>query len=117
MRRNTAAVAIVVAIFLVGGGLAARTFGTRGQDAVARMSDDERALLAKLQSLRRGMSYQQVIAIMGEPDDGGPFGMRPKWKVDGSPLGQVAVYIHPDGARRILWISLGRFVYDQPLGT
>jgi hypothetical protein len=37
--------------------------------------------------------------------------------IEGSPLDQVAVYIHPDGARRILWISLGRFVYDQPLGT
>jgi hypothetical protein len=80
MRANNAfAIAIIISIFLVGGGLALRTFGTRGEDAVARMNSDERAILGKLLSLRRGMSYEEVISVMGAPDDEGPLGMRPRW--------------------------------------
>ena len=118
MRANNAfAIAIIISIFLVGGGLALRTFGTRGEDAVARMNSDERAILGKLLSLRRGMSYEEVISVMGAPDDEGPLGMRPRWNVGGSPLNGVAVYIFADGAHHFTWISIGRFVYDGQLRT
>ena len=92
-----------------------RTFGTNGQEAVDRMSPDERAFLAKLQSLRRGMSYEQVVGILGRPSDEGPLQMRPRWNVGGNPLSAVAVYIFPDGAHHFTWIGVGRFTYQEQL--
>jgi hypothetical protein len=117
MSKNVIAGAIVVAIFVVGGLLAARTFGTTGQEAVDRMSTDERAVLAKLKSLRRGMSFAEIETIMGSPDDEGPLRMRPKWHIGGNPLDAVVVYILPGGAHRFTWISIGRFTYDEQLRT
>ena len=106
---------IVAAILASGGALAVRTFGTTGQAAVERMSQDERALLEKLRSLKRGMSFDQVVAIMGTPDDEGPLQMRPKWNVGGNPMNAVVVYIHPEGAQRFTWIHVGSFIYDEYL--
>ena len=117
MSKNLVAGAIIAAFLAVAGLVAARTFSTTGQDAVERMSTDERAVLAKLQSLRRGMSFAQVAAIMGLPDEIGPLGMRPKWLIGGSQLNAVVVYILPSGAHRFTWISLGRFTYNEELRT
>jgi hypothetical protein len=113
--KNLAAAAIIAAFLAAGGWIAAGTFGTTGRDAVEKMSADERAVLVKLKSLRRGMSYDQVTAIMGAPDDTGPLGMRPKWLVGGSQLNAVVVYILPGGAHRFTWISIGRFTYNEEL--
>ena len=92
-----------------------RTFGTTGQHAIDRMSPDERAFLAKLRSLRRGMSFEQVVAVLGEPDDEGPLRLRPRWNVGGNPLSGVAIYLYPGGAHHFTWISIGRFTYQEPL--
>ena len=79
------------------------------------MSGDERALLAKLETLQKGMSPREVAAILGEPDDPGPLGLRPKWEVGGNPFNAVVVYFHPSGAQRLLWLSAGRFHYERNL--
>ena len=117
MSKNVAAGVIVAAIFVVGGLIAVRTFGTTGQDAIARMDSEEHAVLTKLQTIRRDMSFAQVVSIMGRPDDDGPLQMRPKWNLGGNPLNAVVVYIHSTGAHRFTWISIGRFVYDEELRT
>ena len=114
-RKNLIASAIIAVFIAAVGAIAVGTFGNTGQDAVDRMSGEERALLAKLKSLRRGMSFDQVAAIMGPPDDTGPLGMRPKWLVGGSQLNAVVVYILPGGAHRFTWISIGRFTYNEEL--
>src|SRR5271154_1539618 len=104
---------ILAAIFIVGGFIAVRTFGTTGPEAIARMDGEDRAVLAKLQSIRRDMLFSEVVAIMGPPDDEGPLEMRPRWNIGGSPLNVAVVYIYPDGAHHFTWISIGRFVYNE----
>jgi len=79
------------------------------------MNGDERALLAKLETLRRGMSPAEVVAVLGQPDDPGPFGLRPKWQVGGNPFNAVVVYFLSDGAHRVAWLSVGRFNYERNL--
>jgi hypothetical protein len=114
-KQNVVAVLIVAAVFVGGGLVAGRTLGTNGQDAIDRMSADERVFLVKLQSLRRGMSFEQVVETLGRPDDEGPLQMRPRWAVGGNPLNAAVVYIHPDGANHFTWISIGRFTYEGQL--
>ena len=107
---------LLVAVVIVLGGLAAiRTAVNSGQGAIAQMDDDERTFLAKLETLRRGMSPTEVVAILGEPDEPGPLGLRPKWQIGRNPLNAAVVYFAPDGAHRIAWLSLGRFNYERNL--
>jgi hypothetical protein len=102
----------VIALF---GIAAARTVLNSGPAAVAQMNGEELVLLAKLNTLRKGMSPNEVTAILGEPDDPGPLGLRPKWQVGGNPLNAVVVYFRLDGARRVVWLSAGRFHYERNL--
>jgi hypothetical protein len=113
--KNLVAGLVVAALVAAGGWLAARTFGTTGQEAIDRMSPEERAFLVKLQSLRQGMSLEQVVDTLGPPDDKGPLQMRPRWNVGGNPLNGVAIYILSNGAHHFTWISIGRFTYEEPL--
>jgi hypothetical protein len=115
LSRNAVAAAIVAAVLAAGGTLAVRTFGTHGQDAIDRMSPAERAYLARLQSLRRGMTFEQVAAVLGAPDDEGPLRLRPRWNVDGNPLSAVAIYLYPGGADHFTWLAVGRFTYQETL--
>jgi hypothetical protein len=115
MPRNATATLIVAVLVVAGLFIAVRTFGTTGEEAVDRMSAEERAFLAKLQSLRRGMSFAEVRAVLGAPNDDGPLQMRPKWLVGGNPLNGVAVYNYADGADHFTWISIGRFTYEEKL--
>jgi hypothetical protein len=100
---------------MLAGIAAVRTVVNSGPAAIAQMSGDERALLAKLETLRNGMSPIDVAAIMGEPDDPGPLGLRPKWEVGGNPFNAIVVYFSSAGAQRVLWLSAGRFHYERDL--
>jgi len=113
--RRTLAICLAVTVVALGGVTAVRTVLTTGADAVAKMDGDERALLAKLTTLHKGMSLAEVEVVLGEPEDGGPLGLRPKWRVGANPLNGVAVYFLPDGASRIAWLSFGRFNYERSL--
>lgn len=106
---------LVVAVLALGGAAAVRTVVNSGLAAVAQMNADERVLLAKLEMLRKGMSPTEVVALLGEPDESGPFGFRLKWYVGGNPLNAVVVYFLPDGAHRVAWLSVGRFNYERNL--
>lgn len=106
---------LVVALVALGGVAAFRTIANSGPAAIAEMNVDERVFLAKLENLRKGMSRAEVVSVLGEPDELGPLGMRPKWQMGGNPLNAVVVYFLPDGAHRVLWLSLGRFNYERNL--
>jgi hypothetical protein len=113
--RNIATLGLVTVVVLVGFALTARTFINSGPAAIAQMDSAELAILAKTDRLHRGMSRNEVVTILGAPDEEGPLGLRPKWCVGSCLLNGLAVYIHPTGAAKVLWISLGRFVYEKVL--
>jgi hypothetical protein len=94
---------------------AVHTISNSGAAAVALMDDKERIILGKLETLRKGMTPDEVTAILGQPDDPGPLGLRPKWQVNGNPLNAIVVYFHADGAQRVLWLNVGEFSYDRNL--
>jgi hypothetical protein len=106
---------VVVAVIVLGTVFAVRTFVNSGPAAVAVMDPAERTILIKTEQLRRGMSKEQVITILGPPDEEGALGLRPKWCVGNCALNGIAVYFLPSGAQKVLWISVGRFVYERVL--
>jgi len=92
-----------------------QTFRNRGEAAIARMNGSELELLSRVNQVRKGMSYDDTISILGKPDREA-FGLRPSWRVNGNPWNQVAVYFDGQGARNVRWMSIGRFVYERRLG-
>jgi hypothetical protein len=104
-----------LALIALCGVAAVRTVVISGPAAIAQMNAEERVLLAKLDTLRKGMSLGEVTAILGEPDESGPLGLRPKWQVAGNPFNAIVVYFLPHGAHRVLWLSAGRFHYERDL--
>ena len=112
-RRNKNALLIAFAIIALGAFFLARTFINSGQVAVARMEPSELAMLARVENLQRGMSRAEVVAVLGEPDED-KF-LRMIWFVNGNPFNGIAVDFRLDGARRVMWISLGRFFYERQL--
>src|SRR5215813_1610734 len=113
--RKTVPWLVVVGAIVVGGVFAVRTFVNSGPAAVAVMDPAERSIFAKTEQLRRGMSKEQVVAILGQPDEEGALGLRPKWCIGSCALNGLAVYFLPTGAEKVLWISVGRFAYERVL--
>ena len=93
--RNIATLGSVAVLVLAGFALTARTFLNSGSAAIAQMDQAERAVLAKIDQVNRGMSKREIIAILGEPNEEGPLGLRPRWCVGNCVLNGLAVYIHP----------------------
>jgi hypothetical protein len=112
-RRNRNALLIAVGAISIGAFLLARTFVNSGQAAVAQMEPSELALLASVEKLQRGMSRGEVEAVYGEPDEDKL--LRMIWFVNGNPFNGIAVDFRLDGARRVMWISLGRFFFERQL--
>ena len=112
-RRNKNALFIAFVAISIGAFFLARTFVNSGQAAVARMEPSELAMLARVENLQRGMSRAEVTAVLGEPDED-KF-LRMIWFVNGNPFNGIAIDFRPDGARRVMWISLGRFFYERQL--
>jgi len=118
-RRNRRHLAIALALVVALGAAAAlvfyRTLSTQGEAAVAAMSEADRRWLAKVETLRAGMSYADVETLLGEPDREDITGLRPTWAVDGSPLNQIAVYFWQGRTVKVRWIKVGHFVYEKVL--
>src|SRR5438477_3917587 len=112
-RRNRNAVLIALVVISLGAFFLARTFVNSGHAAVAQMDPSELALLARIEKLQRGMSRAEVEAVFGEPDED-KF-LRMIWFVNKNPFNGIAVDFRLDGARRVMWISLGRFFYERQL--
>jgi len=108
------AVGLIAVLACVAGFFLFRTFSRTGEKAIAVMTTAEKEHLQSLSRVRRGMSYDQVAQLLGEPSRPAA-GLRPTWQFQGSSLSQVAVYFDNEGARKIRWMSLGRFTYESPL--
>lgn len=116
MRANKLWPLLLVAVLIaLGGFVAIRTIVNSGPSAIAAMDPKERVLAAKLDALRRGMTHDEVFQVLGPPDDPGPLGLRPKWQVGNNPFSAVVVYFTPEGARKVRWLSVGRFMYERNL--
>jgi len=101
----------VIAIVAVGS-VAYSTFAYTGSKALARISTDEKGHLEKFNQLAIGMDYDQVVEIMGTPDRDA-LGLRPTWKVNGSDLNQIAIYMYDGKVGKVRWLHIGRFVLEK----
>ena len=88
------------------------TFAYSGGKALERLAADEQSYWAKYDQLQAGMTYDQVVEIMGEPDRDA-LGLRATWRVNGSGLNQIAVYFQAGKLRKVRWLHLGRFVMEK----
>ena len=104
---------VVVAVAVIAFG-AYRTFSNQGEKAISLMSESELALLGKVSLIQKGMSYNEVAEILGEPDREA-IGLRPTWRINNSPFNQIAVYFGNEGAFKIRWFNLGCFIYEPTL--
>lgn len=117
-RRTVLLIAIVVLVFAAGLGAAGyfvyRTVSITGEQAVAAMNGEERAALARLSSIDRNMSADQVYETLGPPTE--DLYLQARWNgFGGSPLSQARVYFIDGHPRKIRWIKLGYFVYEKNL--
>jgi hypothetical protein len=115
MKFKTALLVAAVVVAPLGAGsvyFAYSTFAYSGTEAIARLTEDDRPYLLKYDQLQRGMSYDHVVAILGEPDRDA-LGGRATWKVNQSSLSQISVYFAEGKVRKARWLHLGRFVMEK----
>ena len=117
-RRNVLILAACALVFVAASGAALyfvqRTFTTTGERAVAAMNAEERAALARLSTINRRMTAEQVHAALGPPTE--DILVLAKWNgFGGSPLSQVRVYFVGDRPAKVRWMKLGYFVYERTL--
>lgn len=111
MKHSTlVALLIIVTFFGVGGFLAYRTFTTTGPQAVATMDADERALFERFAAIERGMTIDEVTALLGEPDEN-TFGHRLRWQANGHTYSVIQADFREGVLTSGAWIKAGRFFY------
>ena len=104
-------VIVVVAVVVLG---VYRTLSNQGEKAISLMNESELALLEKVSLIQKGMSYDEVTEILGEPDREA-LALRPSWMVNNSPFNQISVYFGNEGAFKVRWLNLGCFVFEPTL--
>lgn len=117
-RRTVLLVAVLVLVFIGGSSvtlyLGHRMFTTTGARAVAAMDVEERAALARLMSINKRMSIEDVHQTLGSPTE--DVFVLAKWNgFGGSPLSQVRVYFVGGHPAKLRWMKLGYFVYEKNL--
>jgi|SRR3989339_1087091 len=105
-----AAVATVVVLLCAYIGYS--TFAYSGSKALPRITAEEQPYLIKYNQLQRGMTHDQVRAILGESDRN-ELGLRPTWRVNDSSINQIAVYFQGDRLRKVRWLHIGRFIMEK----
>lgn len=103
---------------LIGAVGAWRTLNVGGEAAVQRMDAAERDYLKRLGRLDRGMSREEVEAVLGPADQWTNLGADEEgvWQqVPGAPLARVSVLIDHGAAQRVRWMKLGYFTYHLEL--
>ena len=88
------------------------TFSTPEDAARAAVLEHEKPWLEKFDQLRPGMTREEILAILGEPDRGS-LPSRPTWRVAGSASSQIAVTFTDHRATRIRWLAIGRFLLEK----
>lgn len=91
------------------------TFTVLGEAAIEKMSPDERRFQEKLETITAGMTYAEVVEILGKPDRSAA-GLRPTWQYPaGNSMSQVAIYFTNNQPRQIRWMKLGSFTWEKDL--
>ena len=114
------ALSIALIVVAVAGGVAAlgyvawNTVSRTGAQAVDRMNPEERELLRRISLVRSTMSAAQVYEILGEPTS--DFFQLAKWDdFGGSQLSQLRIYFFDGHPRKVRWLKLGYFFYENDL--
>ncbi|MCK7592311.1 hypothetical protein [Pseudomarimonas salicorniae] len=105
---------VAAALALVATVGAWRTFTVDGDEAVAQMDAPERDYLKRLGRLDRGMSREEVEAVLGPASSWTGLGADEEgaWlEVPGAPLARITVYIDHGAASRVRWMKMGHFTY------
>jgi hypothetical protein len=97
---------------LVCGYIAYSTFAYSGSRALSRLTPEDQPYFVMYNQLQTGMTYDQAVAILGEPDRYA-MGIRPTWLVNDSSLNQIAVYFQNGKLRKVRWMSIGRFIMEK----
>lgn len=98
-----------------------RTFFNQDSNAISLMNEPELALLGKVKLIHKGMSYREVVAILGYPDHEGEFENQDSpsdWHVKNSYLhfNRVSVYFSKRSeVLKISWRKYGYFTYEPAL--
>jgi outer membrane protein assembly factor BamE (lipoprotein component of BamABCDE complex) len=106
---------IIVSVVLIAGFgiyVLQATFSNSGDKARTKISSAERSYLEKYDRIKIGMSYDEVVSILGQPDRDA-FGVRPTWKVNRSSLNQIAAYFGNSRLFQLRWMAVGRFVMEK----
>ncbi len=103
---------VILLVVVIGGFFGASTFLNTGDKALKRISPAEEPYLAKYNLLQIGMTYDQVIAIMGKPDREA-LGLRPTWRVNDSPFNQISAYFENEKLFKVRWMHIGSFILEK----
>ena len=88
------------------------TFGTTGEDAVAKMSESEKVILDKVVTISKGMTYEEVVVILGEPTDLSE-SVAPIWTVNGEQYNRLVVLYGHSGVTSAKWTKFWSFYYEH----
>ena len=98
-----------------------RTFSNQGENAISFMNEEELALLGKVKLIRKGMSYREVIKILGYPTHEGEYEIEDSstdWHVKNSylHLNRISLYFGKKSeVKKITWRKYGYFTYEPDL--
>ena len=103
---------LVLLLVIAGGVLGYKTFGTTGEDAVAKMSESEKVILDKVVTISKGMTYEEVVVILGEPTDLSE-SVAPIWTVNGEQYNRLVVLFGHSGVTSAKWTKFWSFYYEH----
>ena len=108
------ALVLLLLIVLAGGYFGYMTYKTQGEDAVAKMTEVEKEFLLKVNEIRKGMSDEDLVSILGEPtNEVYPLYV---WAVDGGIWSNnLTVKFDKDGVETAVWAKMGSFTYTPSM--
>lgn len=105
--------ALFAIVFVVFVAIVLKTSLCKGDAAVAKMDDAERAFLAQLETITAASTFKQIVDLLGQPDRPGA-GIRPSWRAPGgSSRSQVAVYLSDGKPFKVKWMKIGAFTWER----
>ena len=106
-------IGVIILLAIVGGGVVGYlTYKNSGENAIEKMSDSEKEILAKVVTIPKGMSYAEVVEILGEPSDLADT-TAPLWTVNDEPQNRLVVIFGHSGVTSVQWAKAGSFYYEH----
>jgi len=104
---------IVILLLIVGGGVVGYlTYRNSGEGAIAKMSESEKEVLDKVVTIEKGMTFEEVVAILGEPTNLSD-SVTPLWTVNNEPQNRLTVLFGHSGVTSVQWAKAGSFYYEH----